>query len=358
MVKVHTILSRREQRKPLAAAYIRVSTKKEEQDGSFEAQKKYYENLIRSNPEWDFAGLYCEKASGTKLDDRPVFKQLVQDAVDEKVDLIICKSLSRWARNTVDALEAIEILKSNHVRILFEEENIDTNEFGMIMRVAMGSAVAQQESRSISENIKWIYRNRAKKGIFIPRKGKYFGYNTDDGTFIPDENAKYVRMIFEWYADGRDTQAIADELKSRGVLAVTGNQISRSSVRRILCNEVYVGDVKIGKTPSVDVITGKKDEEHYERYVRAHHQGIIDRELWEVVQKRLYENKGIRSLRSSERNLILEKIIENNSVSAGQISNELNLDIEKVRYHIRELKKKGLLLREGSLRKGKWIVKK
>ena len=355
MVKVHTILSRREQRKPLTAAYIRVSTKKEEQDGSFEAQKKYYENLIRSNPEWDFAGLYCEKASGTKLDDRPVFKQLVQDAVDEKVDLIICKSLSRWARNTVDALEAIEILKSNNVRILFEEENIDTNEFGMIMRVAMGSAVAQQESRSISENIKWTYRNRAKKGIYIAQRGKYFGYNTDDGKFTPDGNAKYVQEIFEQYLQGQSAQSIADMLKAKGVMTTRGNYFTRDAVRGILKNEVYVGDIRFQKSPSVDVITGKPDKDQIERYEKNHHAAIIDRELWDNVQEKLHTNRCRRSQCVSNRQRILELLKKDGSVTANEICVRLDLDVNEVRYLIREMKEKGMITREGVSRNGIWI---
>ena len=357
MVKVHTILSRREQRKPLTAAYIRVSTKKEEQDGSFEAQKKYYENLIRSNPEWDFAGLYCEKASGTKLDDRPVFKQLVQDAVDEKVDLIICKSLSRWARNTVDALEAIEILKSNNVRILFEEEHIDTNEFGMIMRVAMGSAVAQQESRSISENIKWIYRNRAKKGIFIAQPKRYFGYDTEDGRFSPNEDAKYVRMIYEQYVEGKSQKAIADELRQNGVLTTRGNPFTVAAVRGILTNEVYVGDVRFQKTPSVDVITGKPDEEQVDSYLENHHTAIVSRELWNAAQDRLEKNTKRIDDCNAIRREILSLMNSNGSITISMISRELEISIENVKYHISEMRKTGLIERKGDNRKGLWIVK-
>ena len=353
---VHKIIPLRERRKTLTAAYIRVSTKKEEQDGSFEEQKKYYEKLIRSNPDWEFAGLYCERISGTHMEDRPVFRQMVQDAIDAKVDLILCKSLSRWARNTVDALETIQILKSQGVRILFEEDNIDTSECGMIMRVAMGSAIAQQESRSISENIKWTYRKRAEYGIFVPSKRRYFGYNTDDGRFIPDENAKYVRMMFEWYAEGKDAQAIADELKARGVFTVSGSPFTRSAVRRILENEIYVGDIWIGKTPSVDVITGAKDKEQYEQYIENHHIGIIDRELWKEVQRIHEGHKEVLSKRKHERMCILQLIKDEHTITADKISAKLEMDVTQVRYHIRELRKSGLISREGSSRNGVWVV--
>lgn len=317
-----------------------MSTKKEEQDGSFEEQKKYYENLIRSNSDWEFAGHYCERVSATHMDDRPVFKQMVRDAIDEKVDLILCKSLSRWARNTVDALETIQILKSQGVRIVFEEDSIDTDEYGMIMRVAMGSAIAQQESRSISENIKWIYKHRAEKGVFIPHRGKYFGFSTDAGFFIENSDADYVRLIFKEFAAGASMAGIARELNGLGLKTTAGKEWKRESVRKILTNEVYVGDVSFPRKAPRDVITGKKNGDYTERYLENHHGGIVDRGTWESVQQRLAAQKKETGHKGAGYEPLDDRVWEliNQGLSGTEIANALNISIGVEKGCVRRLK--------------------
>ena len=352
MVVVHKIIPRRQQRKTLTAAYIRVSTKKEEQDESFEEQKKYYENRIRSNPDWDFAGIYSERASGTHMDERPVFKQMVQDAIDEKVDLILCKSLSRWARNTVDALETIQILKSHGVRILFEEDNIDTNEYGMIMRVAMGSAIAQQESRSISENIKWTYRNRAKSGIYVAQKGKYFGYNTDDGIFTPDKNAPVVKRIFNDYANGLSLSEIARRLNIEGIRTLQDREWQSDTVKRILRNEVYVGDIRFQKKISRDIITGKPDKDQIDKFQENHHTAIVDRDTWNAAQTRLQQDRE-RYKKYSEDDPLRDidhdvLVMIGNGWSGREIAEYLRITIAEEKTCVRRLKRKGLLQDRGN----------
>ena len=350
---VHKIIPLRERRKTLTAAYIRVSTKKEEQDGSFEEQKKYYEKRIKSNPEWEFAGLYCERISGTHMEDRPVFKQMVQDAINAKVDLILCKSLSRWARNTVDALETIQILKSQGVRILFEEDNIDTSECGMIMRVAMGSAIAQQESRSISENIKWTYRKRAEHGIYVAQKDKYFGYNTDDGRFTPDENASVVRRIFNEYVNGLTLSEIADLLNDAGIRTLQDREWLPDTVKRVLRNEVYVGDIRFQKKISRDPITGKPDKDPIDKYVENHHDAIVDRSTWNAAQQRLQEYRD-RHKKSAGDDEPLRRIdhevlaMIDDGWSGREISEYLGITIAEEKTCIRRLKRKGLLQNRGN----------
>ena len=151
---VRKILAERHTRKPYVAAYIRVSSKKENQEESYEAQAVYYENLIRSNPEWDFAGVYGDRQSGTRSDNRAEFQRMIHDALAGKIDLIICKSASRWARNIVDGLDAVRHLTGNRVNIIFEQENIDTRQPGSVMLLDLSMAIAQTESESISENLK------------------------------------------------------------------------------------------------------------------------------------------------------------------------------------------------------------
>lgn len=286
-MQVEKILSERNSRKLRVAAYIRVSTEKEEQDGSFDAQAAYYENWIRSHEDWDFAGIYREKLSGTHADNRPEHNRIIADALARKIDLIYCKSVSRWARNTIDALESVRFLTGNGVHLIFEQEHIDTRKAGVLFQLSLSAAVAQSESESISENIKLVYRNRAKKGIIKAPRNKYFGYNTDDSMFTPDGNADTVRAIYRLFLDGRSPQEIADELNRRGIQTNRETDFTRYVVRNILRSEVYVGDIHICKSPQRNVITREPDPVQYSRYVKDHHEGIIERATWEEVQRKM-----------------------------------------------------------------------
>ena len=344
---VHKILSTRHSRKPLTAAYVRVSTEKDEQAGSLEAQKKYYEKLIRSNLEWDFVGIYAEKASGTDRKKRSVFEQLIEDAVAGKVDLILCKSLSRWARNTIDALDSIKKLTGNHVRVLFDEENIDTDDPGMLIQLALGFSVAQEESRSLSENVKWTYRNRAKHGIFVAQRGKYFGFDTDDGTFKPDANAGVVKDIFEAYVEGASLSEIASILNEAGVKTLQGRKWQPETVKRILRNEVYVGDIRFQKKISRDVITGEPDKEQIDEYKENHHVEIVDRATWDRTQKRLDAYRERYSKLSEDMPLRVKDqdvlMMINDGWSGRKIADHLGITIAEEKSCVRRLKKKGLI---------------
>ena len=229
--------------------------------------------------------------SGTHIENRGGFQQMVQDALDHKIDLIYCKSVSRWARNTVETLETVKLLTGNQVNVIFEQEGIDTRNPAALFALSLAASVAQSESETISENLKWVYRNRAEHGIFKAHKGKYFGFNTDDGNFTPDENAGIVREMFQMYAAGKELDEIVEKVNSYGVCTTMGKQFTYETVKNILKNEVYVGDVHIGKSPSRNVITKKIDETHVSRYVENHHKGIVDRKLWKAVQKLFNDRK-------------------------------------------------------------------
>ncbi len=183
----------------------------------------------------------------------------------------------------------VKLLAGNGIDIVFEQEGIDTRDDGVTIPLSLAASVAQAESRSISENLKWVHRERTIRGIFKANRGAYFGFNTDDGNFTPDENAKYVKMMYELYAEGWKPTRIANELNRLGVKTVTGKAFARDSVSRVLTNEVYVGDIHIGKTKSRDIITGELDEIQVENYIKDHHEGIVNRELWEKVQERKAE---------------------------------------------------------------------
>ena len=272
------------ERKPQAAAYIRVSSMMKEQEDSYENQAAYYEQKIKSNPEWKFAGIYGEQLSGTHAENRNEFHKLIQDAMDRKIDLVLCKSVSRWSRNMLDGLNAIKLLTGNGVHILFEQEGIDTRTPGVLLPLHLAQSVAQSESESTSENIKWTYKNRSREGKFWAKPGVYYGYDSKGDTFSENADADNVRFMFDRFIEGAAITQIAKELNEKGCRTVRGNEWTMDAVRRILKNEVYVGDVIFRKSPSRNVITREIDKDWKPRYVKNHHKGIVDRDVWERAQ--------------------------------------------------------------------------
>ena len=201
--------------------------------------------------------------------------------------------------------------------------------------------VAQTESESLSENLKWLYKKRAEKGYIKANKGAYFGYNTDDGNFKPDENAVYVRRMFREFADGKTAEDIARGLE--GVLNSRGNPITGSQVRSILKNEIYKGDVHICKSISRNVITGEPDKEQYSKYVKNHHEAIVSEELWDLVEKRLKKNaeKYSRKAAQGRKEDVLAMIEE--GMSQAEIVEYLGISISQVKYTASKLRKEGQL---------------
>ena len=295
MAIVRKIPAERNLRKKQVAAYVRVSSEMEEQDGSFETQIEYYEKKIKGNPDWEFAGVYAEKKSGTSREGRKEFNRMIKDVKLGKIDLILCKSISRWGRNMVEAVQAIRELMGYRVNVVLEQEGLDTRTPGIAFQLNLAASVAQSESESISENQKWVYKKLAEQGVFRANPGTYFGYNTDDRSFHPDENAKYVRGMFKHYLRGETYAEIADWLNDQGVKTRRGNPFSGSNIKSILTNEVYVGDVQFGKHPSRNVITGELDEYQVKKYVREHHEGLVDRATWDAVQKKITSEAKHRS---------------------------------------------------------------
>ena len=173
-MKVTKILAERHTRNPRVAAYIRVSTTEKKQDESYEAQAEYFENKIKNTEGWDFAGIYGERESGTRAENRDDFNRMIKDAEDGKIDLILVKSVSRWSRNIVDGLRTIHHLTENRIHIIFEQEGIDTRQPGHTLQLNLATAVAQTESESLSENLKWLYKKRAEKGYIRANKGALY----------------------------------------------------------------------------------------------------------------------------------------------------------------------------------------
>ena len=277
------------------AAYCRVSTDEEAQSTSFDLQVKHYTEYIGAQENWVLAGIYADEGiSGTQVKHREQFQKMIEDCETGQIDMIITKSISRFARNTVDCLTTIRKLKGlkNPVEIYFEKERLSSLDEKTDMILNLMASIAQEESRSISANIRWAIKNRMKNGTQkIPTSG-LLGYDTDeDGNMvIVAQEAEIVRTIYKSFVQGVHPGLIAVRLNALNLKTVYGNDWSSSSVRKILRNEKYCGDVLMQKTITVDYLshTSKINEGEAEQYYIAdHHDPIVSREIWDRAQELL-----------------------------------------------------------------------
>lgn len=277
------------------AAYCRVSTDQEAQSSSYELQVQHYTEYIGAHENWVLAGIYADEGiTGTQMKHREHFLQMIEDCKDGKIDMVITKSISRFARNTVDCLTTIRTLKAlkNPVEIYFEKERLYSLDEKTDMVLSLMASIAQEESRSISANIRWAIKNRMKSGTQkIPTSG-LLGYDTDeDGNMvIIAQEAEVVRTIYKSFVQGVHPSLIAIRLNGLGLKTVYGNDWTGNSVRGILRNEKYCGDVLMQKTITVDYLShiSKPNEGEAEQYYIAdHHDAIVSRELWNKAQELL-----------------------------------------------------------------------
>lgn len=274
------------------AAYCRVSTGDESQQTSYTNQKAFYTELIRSKEGWQFAGIYADEAiSGTSRAHRNEFNRMMDDARHARIDYIVTKSISRFSRNTVDTLNCVRELRQQDppVGIYFEKENIDTLDATGELILTILSALAQDESRSISENIRWTFQKNFQAGIPQINLKRMLGYDkAADGTWVINlEQSVIVRYIFKHYVCGSSANKIAVQLNQLNYRTVNGKKWSSSAVLMVLRNEKYVGDLEMQKTITKDFLTHRSVINHGEApkyYVRNHHTGIIDRMTWEKAQ--------------------------------------------------------------------------
>lgn len=244
------------QNKRKVAAYARVSTDNEEQLSSYAAQVDYYTRYIKSKTEWDFVDIYTDEGiTATNTKKRDGFKRMVKDALDGKIDLIVTKSVSRFARNTVDTLTTVRKLKEKGIEVYFEKENIYTLDSKGELLITIMSSLAQEESRSISENTTWGQRKRFADGkVSLPYK-KFLGYERgEDGIpQIVEKEAKIVRLIYRLFLEGRTTTGIATHLTRLKVPTPAGKEKwTTSTIKSILTNEKYKGDALLQKSYTVD----------------------------------------------------------------------------------------------------------
>lgn len=271
------------------AAYARVSSGKDAMLHSLSAQISYYNSYIGSRGDWELAGIYADEAwTGTK-DERPEFQHLLSDCRDGKIDLIITKSLTRFARNTVTLLETVRELKALGIEVYFEEDNIHTLGSDGELMLTLLASYAQEESRSVSENQKWRIRKMFEQGR--PNTGRMLGYRLKDGVLqIVPEEAEIVRMIFTDYLSGMGKNAIARKLNQLGVPSLNHSIWRDNSIYSILKNEKYTGDMLLQKTYRPDHISKKGRINHGEVaqfYVENSHEAIISKDIFAKVQQEL-----------------------------------------------------------------------
>lgn len=289
------------------AAYCRVSTDSDEQLVSLQAQKTHYETYIKSNPEWEFAGLYYDEGiSGTKKEKRSELLRMISDCGNKKIDLIITKSISRFARNTTDCLEMVRKLVDLGVYIYFEKENINTQSMESELMLSILSGLAESESISISENNKWSIQKRFRNGTYKLSYPPY-GYDYLDGEMIVnDEQATIVKRIFAEALSGRGTQKIADGLQIDGVATRRKSKWTASTVLGILCNERYTGDVILQKTYTDENFNRHSNHGEKDQFlIENHHEALISHEKFEAVSKLLNQRakeKGIEKGTSKYQN--------------------------------------------------------
>ncbi|MGI6497574.1 MAG: recombinase family protein [Oscillospiraceae bacterium] len=282
-----------EQSKLRVAAYCRVSTGSDEQQESLNTQIKHYESYIKANPDWEFAGIYYDEGiTGTKKEKRPELLRMISDCENRKIELIVTKSISRFARNTTDCLELVRKLLDLDIFIYFEKENINTGSMESELMLSILSGLAESESVSISENSKWSVKRRFQNGTFKISYPPY-GYDTVDGDMVVNKSqAKIVRFIFAEILSGKGTHKIANELNSRKIPTKKSGRWTATTIRGMIGNEKYTGDAIFQKTYTDDCFNRHNNNGEKEQYlVRNHHEPIISHEDFEAAQD-IVEQRG------------------------------------------------------------------
>ena len=290
----------------LVAAYARVSTEKEEQEDSFERQVEHYKQMIGARPDWQYVDIYADPGiSGTRAEKRPDFLRMIEDCRAGKIQKVLVKSISRFARNTVDALNYIRELRELGISVYFESENIDTLTPGGEVLLTILAAMAEQESRTISSNIKWAWQRKFQNGDVVLNTGLMLGYRKtgekdEDGHEIygiVEEEAEIVRRIFREFIAGYSITQIGKRLQRDGIKTKLGSERwYHSSLEGILTNEKYTGNAVLGKTFKRDVLSKQRQKNDGKKapiyYVEDTHPAIIEKDLFELAKSEMARRKS------------------------------------------------------------------
>lgn len=279
------------------AAYARVSMDTDRLQHSLSTQISYYSKLIQSNPDWEYVGVYTDLGiTGTKIGKRSGFKQMITDCELGKIDIILTKSIQRFARNTVDLLKVIRHLKQLGIEVQFEKENIRSLSGDGELMLSILASFAQEESRSISENVKWSIRKRFESGVPHCRFHIY-GYRWEDDKLVVEPNeARVVRLLYENYLKGKSPEVTKKQLDEKGIKSLRGVEFNGESLRRILKNITYTGNLLLQKEYISDPISGKLKPncgELPQYFVENHHEAIIPMSMWEEVQEEIARRREL-----------------------------------------------------------------
>lgn len=298
------------------AVYARVSTSKEEQQSSLVLQEKYFTEMILARSDWDFAGAYIDNGiSGSTTKARKAFNELISDALSGKIDLILTKSISRFARNTLDTLNTVRTLKAHNIIVHFEKEDIYTSDEKCEFMLTLLSSLAQEESRSISENIRWSAQKRFSNGKYTVPFGRFLGYTRgSNGELKLDKSeAVTIKKIFKLFISGLTPHRIASLLTEENIPTPSGKlNWSATTIRSILENEKYKGDALMQKSFTIDFLTKKKklnEGELPRYYVENGHEAIINPILFDYVQEELSRRLNLKNGRYSGCQFISNKLI-------------------------------------------------
>ena len=292
--------------KKRVAAYARVSMESERLKHSLSAQVSYYNDMIQKNPGWLFAGVYTDEGvTGTVTSKRSGFNRLIQDCDAGRIDLILTKSISRFARNTVDLLETVRHLKEIGVEVWFERENIHSLDGDGELMLSILASFAQEESRSISDNVKWSTRKRFEQGIPNGHM-RIYGYRwEEDALIIVPEEAAVVRRIYQNFLDGKSRLETEREFAAEGVTTRDGNRWTDSNIKLVLTNVTYTGSLLLQKEYIADPISKQRKKNRGELpqyFVEEHHEPIIDYGTWEYVQREMARRKELGALANKSLN--------------------------------------------------------
>jgi DNA invertase Pin-like site-specific DNA recombinase len=298
------------------AAYARVSTNKDEQYTSYEAQVNFYEKYIKERPNWEYTKVYADEGiSGTSTKRRTDFNRMIKDALLGKIDLIITKSISRFARNTLDTISYVRKLKAKGIEVFFEKENLWTLDPKSELILTIMASIAQEESRSISQNVIWGKRVSFQQGKVSFAYSRFLGYKkVEDKLVIDEDQAVIVRMIYRMFlVEGKTPTGIAKYLKTQNIKTPSGKSSnwSKNVVESILTNEKYKGDALLQKSYTanyLDQTKVKNEGQIPQYYVENNHPAIIDKDIWEQVQLEMERRTMIGTKYSSE-NIFASKLI-------------------------------------------------
>ena len=301
-------IKKAEKPKLRVAAYCRVSTESDEQSTSYDAQIEHYTEYISKNPEWVLAGIFADDGiTGTNTKKRDEFNRMIDECHAGNIDMIITKSISRFARNTLDCLKYIRELKDKNIPVFFEKESINTMDSKGEVLLTIMASLAQQESQSLSQNVKMGIQYRYQQGKVQVNHNRFLGYTKDaDGNLVIEpKQAEIVKRIYREYLEGKSMDKIAAGLEADGILTGAGKERWHpSTIKKILTNEKYIGDALLQKTYTTDFLTKKRIKNNGtmpQYYVEGDHEAIIPKDIFLLVQEELARRRRVHTTENGKR---------------------------------------------------------